>query len=82
MGPMRAASSWRIACGQGCIEVNQTIQAELFGSVALTGQGHGTERAVILGPLRQSARVYRSDGGGILVGEDSRNKKIVGVWKT
>ena len=50
MGPMRAACRF----GQGLAEHGvlarvERVQAELYGSLALTGIGHGTDRAVLLG---------------------------------
>ena len=50
MGPMRAAS--RFAGGlteQGVLEQVERVQVDLYGSLALTGLGHGTDRAVLLG---------------------------------
>ena len=48
VGPMRAARSFMRS-----LDLNQTarIQTELYGSLALTGRGHGTDRAIILGLL-------------------------------
>jgi len=50
MGPMRAAC--RFARGLltgGLIERVARVQVELYGSLALTGLGHATDRAVLLG---------------------------------
>ena len=50
MGPMRAA--FRFARGlaeHGVLAQVDRVQAELYGSLALTGVGHGTDRAVLLG---------------------------------
>ena len=50
MGPMRAAC--RFALGletKGELTSVARLQVELFGSLALTGLGHGTDRAVLLG---------------------------------
>jgi L-serine dehydratase len=50
MGPMRAAC--RFASGllsDGLIARVTRVQVELYGSLALTGQGHATDRAVLLG---------------------------------
>jgi L-serine dehydratase len=50
MGPMRAAC--RFARGleeHGVLAEVERVQAELFGSLALTGMGHATDRAVLLG---------------------------------
>ena len=50
MGPMRAAC--RFANGLASkseIEKVNRVQVDLYGSLALTGKGHGTDRAVLLG---------------------------------
>jgi L-serine dehydratase len=48
VGPMRAAERF-IALLAGQQPAIGRIQVDLFGSLALTGRGHGTDRAVILG---------------------------------
>jgi len=45
IGPMRAAAAFAAALPAGVAR----IKVELFGSLAWTGKGHGTDRAVILG---------------------------------
>jgi len=45
IGPMRAASAFAASLPVGV----SRIKVELFGSLAWTGKGHGTDRAVILG---------------------------------
>jgi len=50
MGPMRAAC--RFACElvtRGLMDHVARVQVDLYGSLALTGQGHATDRAVLLG---------------------------------
>jgi L-serine dehydratase len=50
MGPMRAACRFaRELEPRGHLKVVARVRAELFGSLALTGIGHATDRAVILG---------------------------------
>ncbi len=50
MGPMRAACRFARELQQrGRLEVLERVQVELYGSLALTGMGHGTDRAVLLG---------------------------------
>jgi L-serine dehydratase len=50
MGPMRAASRFaRGLAEHGTIEHVARVQVDLYGSLALTGLGHGTDRAVLLG---------------------------------
>ena len=50
MGPMRAARRFALDLeAQGLLERVAQVRAELYGSLALTGRGHGTDRAVLLG---------------------------------
>jgi L-serine dehydratase len=48
MGPMRAAFQFARSLA-GNIESVHRVQADLYGSLALTGLGHATDRAVLLG---------------------------------
>src|SRR5690606_6649837 len=51
VGPMRAAarfvSHWLVE--NGALERTARVRAEVFGSLALTGRGHGTDKAVLMG---------------------------------
>ena len=51
VGPMRAAarfvSHWLLE--NGALERTARVRAEVFGSLALTGRGHGTDKAVLMG---------------------------------
>jgi L-serine dehydratase len=50
MGPMRAAYRFATLLQKhGLLESVTGVQIDLYGSLALTGIGHGTDRAVILG---------------------------------
>src|SRR5258708_31381880 len=50
MGPMRAAFQFaRGLDDQHILDQVHRVQAELYGSLALTGMGHATDRAVLLG---------------------------------
>jgi L-serine dehydratase len=50
MGPMRAACRFARGLGEhGLLERVERVRAELYGSLALTGIGHATDRAVLLG---------------------------------
>jgi len=47
---MRAAAAFAAGLReQGLIEKTTRVEANLYGSLALTGHGHGTDRAVLLG---------------------------------
>ncbi len=50
VGPMRAARQFAINLNEaGLLHKTGRVVAELYGSLALTGIGHGTDRAVLLG---------------------------------
>ncbi|MGY6277278.1 L-serine ammonia-lyase [Methylomonas sp. MgM2] len=50
VGPMRAAATFVSKLEQsGIIEQVKRIRVELFGSLAATGKGHGTDKAILLG---------------------------------
>ena len=50
VGPMRAANTFvtRLA-DDGLLARTATVRAEMFGSLGVTGHGHGTVKAVVLG---------------------------------
>ena len=51
VGPMRAAARfvqrWLVDAGE--LDRTARVRAEVFGSLALTGRGHGTDKAVLMG---------------------------------
>ncbi len=50
VGPMRAARRFALDLQErGLLDQVARVQVELFGSLALTGHGHATDRAVLLG---------------------------------
>jgi L-serine dehydratase len=50
VGPMRAARQWIADLhARGLLTTANRVIAELYGSLALTGIGHGTDRAILLG---------------------------------
>jgi L-serine dehydratase len=50
VGPMRAARRFvQILETEGALGVTARVKVELYGSLALTGKGHGTDRAVLIG---------------------------------
>ena len=57
MGPMRAAKNFVLDIEMaGLLESVACVKAELYGSLALTGMGHGTDRAILLGLLGEEPR--------------------------
>ena len=56
MGPMRAARTFVSGMAEaGLLEQTHRLVVELYGSLAHTGRGHGTDRAVLLGLLGEQA---------------------------
>ena len=52
MGPWRAAQRFLAACrAGGVLETIVNVRCDLFGSLAKTGKGHGTDLAIVLGLL-------------------------------
>ena len=50
VGPMRAARRFTTRLAEaGLLEHTTRVEAHLYGSLALTGKGHGTDKAVLLG---------------------------------
>ena len=55
VGPMRAAQHFVLGLAtDGVLDRVQRVQVDLYGSLALTGHGHGTDRAILLGLLGES----------------------------
>ena len=50
VGPMRAAKQFILKLeNEGLLQGTKSIKADLYGSLALTGKGHGTDLAILLG---------------------------------
>ncbi len=50
VGPMRAARTFAVGLREaGVLNNTASIGVELYGSLAATGKGHGTDRAILLG---------------------------------
>jgi L-serine dehydratase len=75
VGPMRAARRFvESLAADGLLAGVERVRVELFGSLAMTGKGHGTDRAVLIGlegetpeavdPSRMPARVAEIRRGG------------------
>jgi L-serine dehydratase len=68
MGPMTAACDFvEMLSQKGLLNSIARIQAELFGSLALTGKGHATDRAVLLGLSGERPHSMDPDAADIIV---------------
>ena len=54
VGPMVAARRFLIECGADALASAVAVEAHLYGSLALTGVGHATDKAVILGLMGET----------------------------
>lgn len=55
VGPMRAARAFAMELARDAkLEQTSRVRVDLYGSLALTGKGHGTDRAVILGLMGEA----------------------------
>ena len=68
MGPMTAACDFVSGlAANGLLPVVARVEAELFGSLALTGKGHATDKAVLLGLSGQRPQDLCPDTAGDVV---------------
>jgi L-serine dehydratase len=70
VGPMRAAHRFaeRLS-NHGLLKDVSTVRVELFGSLALTGLGHGTDRGVLLGLMgKQPDEIHPAEIEGLIAG--------------
>lgn len=62
MGPMRAARTFLLALdARHLLPPTAEVRVDLYGSLALTGKGHGTDRAIVLGLLGEEASAIDPD---------------------
>jgi L-serine dehydratase len=77
MGPMRASCRFaRGLVGHGVLSRVERVRAELFGSLALTGLGHATDRAVLLGLAGNEAATIDPDSIVATVAAIRETKRI------
>jgi L-serine dehydratase len=63
VGPMRAARRFTERLErEGLLDRAARVRVELFGSLALTGKGHGTDRAVLMGLEGETPEAIDPDG--------------------
>src|SRR3954453_1890411 len=63
VGPMRAARRFAERLEhEGLLDRAARVRVELFGSLALTGKGHGTDRAVLMGLAGEMPEAIDPDG--------------------
>jgi L-serine dehydratase len=82
VGPMKAAAAFVASCD---LEWVEQVQVTLFGSLAWTGKGHGTDKAVMLGLTGIEPATVDPDAADRLVAQilDTRRLSLGGrkaIW--
>ena len=73
VGPMKAAAAFTDGLARaGLLPATARIRVELFGSLAWTGKGHGTQPAVILGLAGQHPDTVDGDAAAAIIGQTTR----------
>lgn len=75
-GPMRAASMFARKAAQLGPGAVASVRVELFGSLGLTGKGHGTDKAIIFGLLGQDVEQIDASAIAECVGEVRQHKRL------
>ena len=77
MGPMLAAGRFLHLCAAAPLpESDLALGCQLYGSLAYTGEGHGTIRAVLCGLLGMSPATYDRDTADDALGELARSETV------
>ncbi|WP_253859346.1 L-serine ammonia-lyase [Prauserella alba] len=77
VGPMRAARRFVAALAEeGLLARTARVQVELFGSLAATGPGHGTDRAVLLGLAGEDPETVEPDRAGAVVSRVREQQRL------
>jgi L-serine dehydratase len=82
VGPMRAARRFVSGLAErGVLEKTARVKAELYGSLALTGVGHGTDKALMLGLMGEEPEKVDPGKVDSLLGSirDTRRLRLLGV---
>ncbi|RYE75953.1 MAG: L-serine ammonia-lyase, partial [Hyphomicrobiales bacterium] len=77
VGPMKAAFMFAEAARQqGLVGRTVRLRVDLFGSLAWTGKGHGTDKAVILGLAGMRPETVDADAADATVAALSKEKRL------
>ncbi len=77
VGPMRAARNFaRNLQGRGLLEQVATLNVALYGSLAETGRGHGTDVGIMLGLMGASPDTVEPSDIGRLIGQVKTTGKL------
>ena len=69
MGPMTAACDFvEMLADKALLQIAHKVEVDLYGSLALTGKGHATDRAILLGLSGQRPHMMNPDEADLIVG--------------
>ncbi len=78
VGPMRAANQFVVLIvDQVGLDAVEKVTVELFGSLAATGRGHGSDIAILLGLESTTAETVDPDAVPIRVGQINASKELL-----
>jgi L-serine dehydratase len=77
VGPMKAAKAFVAGLADGgAVDRVESIKVTLFGSLAFTGKGHATDRAILLGLAGEVPETVDPDHAEMLVAQASTRGKL------
>jgi len=77
VGPMKAASAFAAGlAARGDLDRVAAVRVDLFGSLAWTGEGHGTARAVVLGLAGEAPERVTPDRAARLMAEATERRTL------
>jgi L-serine dehydratase len=76
-GPMKAAAAFVAALNAGDRARIKALRATLFGSLAWTGKGHATDKAITLGLSGQSPETLNPDQANEIVRKIAETRQLV-----
>ncbi|QRM33081.1 L-serine ammonia-lyase [Microvirga sp. VF16] len=80
VGPMKAAQSFMMGL-MGQLDEVERVEAILYGSLAWTGRGHATDRAVLLGLAGELPETYDPDRAAYVLSQVSVGRiPLLGRW--
>ncbi len=76
VGPMVAACRFAASLAPDLLARTARVRADLFGSLALTGRGHATDTAVMLGLAGERPDTVDPEQAGVLVADVTRRGEL------
>lgn len=77
VGPMKAARQFVLDIDRaGQLPAVREVSVQLYGSLALTGRGHGTDRAILLGLLGETPEDVDPDRIEIVLGQIRNENRV------